>query len=196
MRPVLQWLIIWYSIWILFNLGFRWRIDKFKNKFVFRGLFFLSGTIAVYLIYLINTRNYLGQLFLGFSIIYLVGKIFGNLKIYYSGFPKDRRFLEFQSFNVIFQQTITLSGIMLLQEYFGESFSHLHSGILYLCAHGLIIFAGWSTFRFFVLPLSFIGGAIFSYLALNFTYGVTINILLHQLVYVVWLYIVKDERKI
>jgi hypothetical protein len=197
MKDLIVWMIIWYGTWIFFNTFLRWWTEKFKSKkFVPRSIFFSIITFALFIIYYPYLNKYLPQLIIGSVLSFLIGHLLHHIKIYYKGFKKDRLFIENQAFNVLFQQTMVVLGIQFLLKYLGGNYSDYHFGILFLIGHSLIIFASWSTLRYLVFPITFIGGLLFSYLAQNFEYGVVFNLLIHQFIYIIWLYNIKDEEKI
>lgn len=189
MKELIIWFTVWTSIWVIFNTIVRWPLEKLEdNKYFGRKIFFLLATTLVYL----NISQFLRiqavrQLVTAFLLTSVIGIILAYTKRFYQGFNKDRFFMFSQSSNILFQQIMILWGISISGKYFG---------LLFLFAHTPILLAKWDTHRYLALGLSFIGGTFFSYLYQNFTYGTLMNFAIHYIIYIIWIYKVKDEEKI
>lgn len=195
MNQIIVWVFIWNLFWIIFNVLIRWNVDSAKNKYFYRSVYFLAISGITVFYYFEILAPYLIQLFAGFAIAYAIGATLERRKSYYSKFPKDKSFIKNQAYNILFQQSMITSGILLLNQIIPYN-TYVYYGFLYMLAHTLIIFASWSTYRFIVLPLTLLAGIFFSYSLINFSNGLIINFMGHLFFYVYWLYKVKDERKI
>ena len=197
MRDLIIWVITWYLIWGSFNYKVRWSLEQFRGKkYIGRGLFFLLSFVFVYFTFNKYTNSFAVQLVLATILANVVGLYLGFTKSFYNKFKKDRYFLAFQSFNVLFQQTMVVVAISMLQSFFGQDYKDYCFGIMFFVVHLPILFLPWAKLKGLYAIYSLFGGFIFSYLINNYQLGLVITFTLHYAMYVWSIYYIKDEEKI
>lgn len=197
MKDLIIWIVIWYIVWGTYNIYFRWSWEKFKvNKYIPRGLYFLLAFLIVFFIFKDITIFYTKGLLLSFLLLNIIGLILSFNKNYYKKFNKDRLFVLFQSFNILYQQTSVVVALFLIKRLLVNDYSDLYFGLFFGAVHLPLIFLPWIKIKYPVVFGCFIVGYIFSYLIQNYSYGITISSLLHYLFYVWQIHYLKDEEKI
>lgn len=196
MSALIIWVVIWWIVWISWNLIRKFLEQLQSKKYIYWGLFFLPFSILIYLYYQQYLHSYLYQLLIATVSVNFLGMFLGTDKVFYTSIRKDRFFLLFQTFCILFQQIMVVSGILLLKLYFGDEYQDYYFGIWFFVMHSPIVFAKWAKLRYLYLTLSLLGGIAFSYLINNVKYGLILSFLLHYLLYVWTIYYLKDERKI
>jgi hypothetical protein len=197
MKDLAIWIGIWFFIWTIFNVFFRWKTERYKSKkFMPRGLYFLGAFFVVYLLYKNLLGTYLNQIFIAFLISNFLGLSLSLNRGYYKKFSKDRFFILFQSFNILFQQSAIVTGIILLQKMMGANYKDLHFGIFFFTIHLLLVFLPWVKLKYYLVAGCFLGGWLFSYLINNFSYGLVASFTIHYFIYIWEIYYLKDEEKI
>lgn len=196
MKDILYWILIWYLVWGIYNFYFRWAWEKFKSKkFIPRGLFFLASFFIVYYFFKNLLNPFMLHLTISFIVMNLIGLTLSLNKTYYHNFSKDRLFILFQSFNIIYQQASVVVGLVLIKSLV-TSYSDIYFGIFFGIVHLPLLFFKWVRLKYQVLVACFVIGCVFSFLINNFQYGVLISSLLHYLFYAWQIHYLKDEEKI
>ncbi len=197
MKDLIIWIILWFLVWGIFNVKIRWSIEKYKSKkFVWWGLYFAISFIITYFWFNILAKTYINQLIMGFIITNSLGMLLSFDRKYYESFRKDRFFILFMSFNILYQQTAILIVMLLLKNLIGNAYSNLIFGLFFIGIHFPLAFLPWSKLKYWILGGCFFGGWLFSYLNLNFYYGVVFSFLIHYLFYAWQIHYLKDEEKI
>ena len=197
MKEVYLWFIIWFSVWGLFNIKVRWILEKFHSrKYTGRGLFFLFAFIITSFYFDTHVTKYLPQLLVGTLLANILGIFFAFFKNYYKKFAKDRFFLLFQTFNILFQQTMVVIAISILKIIFGQEYKDYYFGIWFFMAHLPVLFVPWAKLRYQYVIYALIGGIVFSYLINNISNGLIITFLTHFCIYIWVISYLKDEEKI
>lgn len=183
------------------NIYFRWKWEILKSKkFIPRGLFFLISFLLIYYVfyYVFHSLlvNYLYKILIGLSITNAIGLFLTFDKNYYKDFVKDRFFILFQTFNILFQQSSILVAMLLLKKILGSGYSDMHFGLFFMGIHFPLAFLPWAKLKYWILASCFFGGWLFSYLNFNFYYGIVYSFLIHYFLYVLEIYFLKDEEKI
>jgi len=197
MKDFILWSIIWFGIWGILNIYFKWKWEKLKsNKYIPRGLFFLLSYAITY--YFFSNRLYVFSGYLLFSLLItnIIGIFLSFNKNYFSSFFKDRFFILFQTFNILFQQASILVLMLLLKDYLGKSYKDIYFGIIFFAIHTPLLLLPWAKLKYYLLIGCFFGGWLFSFLNFNFQYGIVYSFLIHYFVYVWEMYYLKDESKI
>lgn len=196
MKDLAIWVAIWYLVWGFYNVNLRWSLEKFKrNKYIPRGLYFLASFIVIYFTYKNAVSQYIFQLIYVFIISNIIGLILTFNKKYNSKFKKDKLFTLFQSFNILYQQASILALIMILRNYY-PSYSDLYFGIFFGAIHAPLIFLPWVKLKYIIVLGCFVIGTLFSYLILNYKFGLSAAFLIHYAYYAWEIYYLKDEEKI
>jgi hypothetical protein len=95
MSSIVVWIILWFFVWGILNIYFRWKWEKYQSKkYVPRGLFFLISFLITYYLFNSIVSVYIDRLLIGLLITNLVGLSLSFNKSYYRNFIKDR-FLYF-----------------------------------------------------------------------------------------------------
>jgi len=197
MKDLIVWITIWYFVWGTFNIKLRWSLEQFKSKkYVGRGLFFLFAFLIIYFLYNRFLITYSAQLLISVIIANMIGVYLGFKNSFFKKFTKDRYFLLFQTFNILFQQSMVIASIYLIKNIFGDNYTHFHYGLWFFLVHLPVLFLPCARLRILYLIYSLFGGVIFSYTIANYQYGLIINFLFHYCVYIWTIYYIKDEEKI
>lgn len=197
MNDLIVWIILWFLVWGSFNIYFRWKSEELKSKkFIPRGLFFLISFLIVYYVYHPLITTYLSRMLVGLLITNLIGLFLTFDKSYYKSFVKDRFFILFQTFNILFQQTSILVAMLLLKNFIGAEYKDVVFGIFFMGIHFPLAFLPWAKLKYYILASCFFGGWLFSYLNFSYTNGIVFSFLIHYLLYVLEIYYLKDEEKI
>lgn len=197
MKDLIVWIGLWFFVWGILNIYFRWKWEKYNSKkFVLRGLFFLISFFAVYYVFHFITIIYIYKIMTGLVIANFIGLFLSFDKDYYRNFTKDRFFILFQTFNILFQQASILIAMVLLKRFLGNQYSDIIFGLFFIGIHFPLAFLPWVKLKYWILASCFFGGWLFSYLNFNFHYGIVYSFLIHYLLYVLEIYFLKDEEKI
>lgn len=197
MKEIILWSIVWFTAWAILNVYFRWSWEKLKSKkYIPRGLYFLICYFAMFILFKELVRPYLIPLTIGFLVSNFSGLFFGFDRKFYFKFSKDRYYLLFHSFNILFQQISILIAILIVKKLIGINYRDIHFGLFFVSIHFPLAFLPWAKLKYYLLAGCFIGGWLFSYLNLNFQYGITLSFLIHYFVYVWQIHYLKDEEKI
>ncbi len=197
MKEIIIWFVIWFFVWGILNIYFKWKWEALKSKkYVPRGLFFLFSFAVTYYVFYQRLFIFSGQLLFSLVLTNFVGIILSINKKYYSKFFKDRFFILFQSFNILFQQSSILVLMLLLKEFLGNTYNDIYFGMIFFVIHTPLLLLKWVKLKYYLLMSCFIGGWLFSYFNFSYQYGLIISFLIHYLVYVWEMYYLKDEAKI
>lgn len=197
MKELVIWSALWFGVWLVLNIYFRWKWEKLNsNKFVPRGLFFLTAFVIMFYVFQNLIEPFLKPLLIGFVISNVIGLIMTLKPKLHKRFSKDRFFLLFQSFNILFQQTSILVAILIFSNMFKTEYKSIYFGVFFIAIHFPLIFLPWAKLKYWILASCFFGGWIFSFLNLNYTNGLIVSFLIHYLLYVFEIFYLKDERKI
>lgn len=192
-----MWTILWIVVWSVFNLKIRWFLDKFNDeRYIGRGVFFLISFFLTYILYSNLITSYIPQLLLAVILVNFIGVVLSLTPKFYAKFKKDRFFILFQTFNVLFQQTMVLVSILLLKNHLGYNYNNFYYGIWFFVMHIPILFAKWSRLRYLFLIYSLFGGLIFSFLFNSLSFGIIICFLIHFIVYIWSIYYIKTDKQI
>ena len=141
MKEIAVWILIWFFVWGIFNGFFRWFTQRFSyRRFVTHGFFFLLSFIVVYFKYERLLLPHIPDLIIGFVVANLIGSILSLNKNFYQTFVKDRFFLIFQSFNILFQQAMIIVSLSLLKNFIGSGYTDYIYGLFFVIVHLPIIF--------------------------------------------------------
>lgn len=197
MKDLIVWTGLWFFVWGILNIYFRWKWEKYKSKkFVPRGLFFLISFFIAYYAFHSITIIYIYKILTGLVIANFVGLFLSFDKKYYKNFTKDRFFILFQTFNILYQQISILIAMILLKKYLGNQYSDIIFGLFFVGIHFPLAFLPWAKLKYLILASCFFGGWLFSYLNFNFYYGIVYSFLIHYFLYILEMYFLKDEEKI
>lgn len=197
MKDLIVWIGIWFLVWGSFNIYFRWKWEYLNSKkFVPRGLFFLISFLIMYYFFYPIAVPYLYKMLLGLLITNIIGLFLCFNKNYYKNIIKDRFFILFQTFNILFQQVSILIAMLLLKKFFGNQYTDLHFGLFFVGIHFPLVFLPWAKLKYWILASCFFGGWLFSYFNFNFYYGIVFSFLIHYFLYIIEMYSLKDEEKI
>lgn len=197
MKDLVIWIVIWYSVWGTFNAKLRWSLEQFKSrKYIGRGLFFLFSFLGIYFLYNNILVHNSTQLLVAVVTANIIGLYFGFNQKFFKKFSKDRYFLLFQTFNILFQQAMVIVSMNIIQRLFGSSYTHYHYGTWFFLVHLPVLLLPWAKLRVLYTLYSLFAGTIFSYTISNFQYGLVVNFLFHYCVYIWTIYYIKDEEKI
>ncbi len=196
MKDIIVWVTIWYLIWGFYNIKLRWSLEKFKkDKYIPRGLYFLTSFIVIYYIYKNFISEHILQLIYIFVVTNIIGLILTFNKNYSSKFKKDKLFTLFQSFNILYQQASILALIILIRNFY-PNYNDLYLGIFFGVIHLPLIFLPWAKLKYIIVLGCFVIGTLFSYLITNYKFGLSISFLIHYIYYAWEIYYLKDEEKI
>jgi hypothetical protein len=197
MKEILIWVAVWYLIWGIYNAYLRWVWEGLRDlKYVPRGIYFFIAFIVIFVIYYNNLYVYSGLLFISLILTNVLGLLLSTTKVYYDNFKKDRFFILFQSFNILYQQTSLIALMLILKKYLGENYKDIYFGVTFFLIHTPLLFLPWAKLKYYIVIGCFFGGWLFSYLNFNYVYGLIYSFLIHYLVYVWEMYYLKDEEKI
>lgn len=197
MKEIEIWILVWFLIWGIFNGFFKWFSDRFSyKKFIPRGFFFLISFVVIYFKYESKLLPHITDLVIGFVAANIIGSILSVNKNFYKEFVKDRFFILFQSFNILFQQAMILVAFGILRNYLGHLYSHYFFGLFFLIIHLPIIFFRKMKLRYLILLYCLLGGITFSYLYTNYAMGIVYSFLIHFSLYIWMIYYVEDEKKL
>lgn len=196
MNGIIVWIFVWFLSWSIFNYKFNWNKAKtYTQRYILTSLFFTISTIVSYYIFgtsiIISTR----PIFIGFIISMSFGVLLSNYYPFNKHIISGKYFLISLVFDILFQQIMVVSGILVLKNYFESNYLDFYFGILFMLVHLPIIFLRWAQMRYFYLIATLFGGTIFSYFVNNYLNGSTYNFLLHYFIYICVFYYLKDERK-
>lgn len=196
MEEVAIWILIWFLVFGVWNGFFKWFLERLSyKKFIPRGLYFLLSFAIVYYKYENLIILHLSQLIIGFLIANFVGTLLSLNRNFYREFVKSRFFILFQSFNILFQQAMIISSIVILKNYLGIQYSHYFYGLFFTIVHLPILFFRKFKLRYLILIYCIFGGFMFSYLILNHPLGIILSFLLHFSLYIWMIYFLEDDRK-
>lgn len=197
MKDLIIWVIVWYLVWGIYNIYFRWSWEKFSSdKYLPRGLYFLLSFLIVFYVYKDIVLFHLLPLIVAFIVLNLIGLLLSFNKNYYKKFNKDRFFILFQSFNILYQQTSVVIALFLLKRLLVNNYSDLYFGLFFGTVHLPLLLLPWIKIKYPIVFGCFIIGYIFSFLIQNFNYGIILSSLLHYLFYAWQIHYLKDEEKI
>jgi len=172
--------------------------DVFESRKLLTNstFFFIFAFLVNFFVFKNILIPYLWVLILGFLVSSSIGLIFSNVKFLYKYIKSGRFFLLFHPFNILFQQSSVVIGIILLENYLHNSYQNYYFGVAFMILHFPVVFFKWAKLRWFYLAGTLLGGTLFSYLILNFSFGATLTYLIHYLIYVGIIYYLKDQNKI
>lgn len=188
---------VWFISWGIFAFKIRWLFNDYPNiKFAIRGLYFVLIFIFIYVYFYQFVNTYSLQLITATIISICVSLLIRYNKPFFIKGEKNKNFYFWQTFNVLFQQTMVLISILLLKTKYGEDYNDYYFGIIFLLGHLPVLLISWANLKSFYIFYSLFAGIIFSFLINNFRYGLVISFMLHYLAYILLVYRVKDEEKI
>ncbi len=126
MKDIIIWVCIWYTIWGLSNILLKggWVKNK-QNNSLFKGLFFIFAFLFIFYFFKDNLIFHLEKLVASFIIINIIGLVLSFNKKYFKNFDKDRLFILFQSFNILYQQSSVVVVFFLIKQLIGNSYIDL-----------------------------------------------------------------------
>src|SRR3989344_1368461 len=151
MKDLAIWIAIWIGVWGFYNLSLRWFTEIYGyRKFVPRGLFFLISFLVTYFIFQQRLTQYLPQLIVAFAISNYVGLIISINEKLHKQFTKDRFFMLFQTFDILFQQTSILILIQILDSNIKQGYADIYLGMFFFVIHSPILLFRWVKYRFLI----------------------------------------------
>ncbi|MFZ3301548.1 MAG: hypothetical protein WA152_02435 [Microgenomates group bacterium] len=197
MKDIIIWVGLWYLVWGIYNVYFRWSWEKLKSKkYIPRGLYFLFSFFIIFIVFKDILFFYSDSLVLSLLATNLIGLILNYDRKYYKKFNKDRLFILFQSFNILYQQASIVVAIYLIKSLLANGYSDLYFGLFFGIIHLPLLFMPWIKLKYILVAGCFVIGTVFSYLILNYKFGLPTAFIIHYLYYAWEIYYLKDEEKI
>lgn len=193
---LLKWFFIWFLFWGSFNGFVRWQFEKQKRLIYILNWFFYA-IIAVPLYFIFDNPLFnINQFLYGYLFCITIGAILDHLPQYNKRIIKGKNFLEFHSSNLLLQQIFIVSGIFILSNYLGLEYKNFHFGVMFTLGHIPIILLKWVKLKYLYLLWTLVAGTLFSYLIINYEFGIFISTAIHCLSYTFLLYYLKNADKI
>ena len=120
----------------------------------------------------------------------------GYFKPYKDNIKSGRYYLLIHPFNILFQQLMVYLGINLLAKLLGGSYRDYFFGVVFMSIHLPVIFIKWAKFKYFYLLGAFAGGIFMSHLIRNYTVGIFLSYLIHYAVYIMIVYLLRDQNRV
>lgn len=196
MKDILIWISVWFGVWGVWNIFFKPKLNKTKNRYIVEGGYFTLVSLATLVLFEPLLKQYAWWLLLAFLICTSLGLILSGKKGFTKRIKSGKYFLLLHPFNIFFQQSMVIIGVYALSKYLGNSYKDIYFGIGFAAFHSPVVFLKWAKLKYLYISGALLGGITFSYLARNITGGVAISYLLHYLVYIWIIYYLKDQNKI
>ena len=199
MSPYLQlalWLIIWSVTWYFFNSKIKWRASREQKMYINNFIYFIIAALLTFTVYSQIIASVLAKITFAFILTVTLGYYLSTASLYRKRIKKGKYFLVSVVSDILFQQMMVYVAIILLLDLYSNSYTNYYFGFFFTIVHLPVIFLKWVKLRYFYLMLTFLGGTLFSYLIINFSFGIFYTFLIHYLIYLTILYFLQDDTKI
>lgn len=192
------WFLFYGVIWSLYNSYFKWQIYKAGRKqYLFSMIFFLIGAVIFNFYFYTYTKSSISTLLLALIVSIGIGFFFSTFFPFYKRIKNGRYFLAALPVDILFQQSMVIVAIKILNQYVGTGYIDLYFGIFFAITHLPVLFFKWSKLRYLIVLISLGGGTLFSYFIRDYgDTGALFAFLMHFCIYVPIFYYLQDEKKI
>jgi hypothetical protein len=197
MPQVLLWLVIWFTVWILFNKVFKEKTTTAKGQIVI-SLFFFLPSVLVMKIFALSPKV------LFFLLISLAASLVASglyILLQSNKIIRTKHqpsiYLMAASFNVLFQQTMIYVLVNIFSSFALNYFQIiLLTGLFFGFIHSPVLLLKNVDLRKENFILSIIGGVLFPYIILSFPFGIIYCYLIHFCYYLLKSLTVRNEASI